>query len=124
MPVWLGMTLKRAVGDRLVLEREPEWLAEVSIDVAHGYGAVRLGNQAIGVRQWLDLEVPANDLGEPLLLGGSEPSDQAVGWKHRQSGVLERDEAHQHVPVRPVTADLLGVNPRGLVAMVPIGDQE
>ena len=39
-------------------------------------------------------------------------------------GILERDEAHQHVAVLALAADLLGVHARGLVAVVTIGDQQ
>ena len=39
-------------------------------------------------------------------------------------GVLERDEAHQHVAVRALAADLVGVDARGLVAVVAVGDQQ
>jgi hypothetical protein len=47
-----------------------------------------------------------------------------VGREHGQARVLERDEAHQHVAVIALAADLLRVDARGLVAMVAVGDQQ
>jgi hypothetical protein len=47
-----------------------------------------------------------------------------VGGEHRHARVIEGDQAHQRVVVRPFAADLLGVDPSGLVAVVPVGDQE
>ena len=41
-----------------------------------------------------------------------------------QARVLERDEAHQHVAVLALAADLVGVHARGLVAVVAVGDEQ
>ena len=51
-------------------------------------------------------------------------ADEAVGREDRQARVLQRDEAHEHVAVRALAADLLGVHARGLVAVVAVGDQQ
>ena len=47
-----------------------------------------------------------------------------MGGEHRQPRILQRDQAHQHVAVVTLAADLLGVDPRGLVAMMAVGDQQ
>ena len=44
--------------------------------------------------------------------------------EHRQSGILERDQAHEHVAVRTLAADFLGVDACGLVAMVAVGYEQ
>ena len=44
--------------------------------------------------------------------------------EHGQPRVVERDQRHQRVAVRPVAADLVGVGARGLVAVVAVGDQQ
>ena len=41
-----------------------------------------------------------------------------------QARVLQRDQAHEHVAVAALAADLLGVHARGLVAVVAVGDQQ
>ena len=50
--------------------------------------------------------------------------DQAMGREDGQAFVLQGDEAHQHVAVVALAADLVGVDARGLVAMVAVGDQQ
>ncbi len=47
-----------------------------------------------------------------------------MGREHGQALVLQGDEAHQHVAVSAFAADLLGVDARGLVAVVAVGDQQ
>jgi len=47
-----------------------------------------------------------------------------VGGEDGQAGIFERHQAHQHVAVRSLAADLVGVDPGGLVAVVTVGDQE
>ena len=49
-----------------------------------------------------------------------EPGDEPVGGEDLEPRVLERDEAHEHVP----GAALLVVDAGGLVAVVPVGDQQ
>ncbi len=39
-------------------------------------------------------------------------------------GVLECDQVHEDVAVGTLAADLLGIGPRGFVAVVSVGDQE
>ncbi len=53
-----------------------------------------------------------------------EAAHEAVRGEDREPRVLERDEAHQHVAVRALAADLIGVHARGLVAVVAVGDQQ
>ncbi len=47
-----------------------------------------------------------------------------MGGEHGQARVLEGDQAHEHVAVGPLTADLLGVDAGRLVAVVAVGDQQ
>ena len=47
-----------------------------------------------------------------------------MGGEHGQAGILERHQVHQHVPVVALAADLVGVDPGGLVAVVAVGDQQ
>jgi hypothetical protein len=47
-----------------------------------------------------------------------------VGGEDGEARVLERDEAHEHVAVLALAADLVGVDARGLVAVVAVGDQQ
>ena len=47
-----------------------------------------------------------------------------MGGEDGQTRVLERDQAHQHVAVAALPAQLLGVDARGLVAVVAVGDQQ
>ena len=58
------------------------------------------------------------------MLVGAQVAQQAVGGEHGEPGILERDQAHQDVPVRALAADLLGVHAGGLVAVVAVGDQQ
>ena len=44
--------------------------------------------------------------------------------KIEQARIVERHQEHQHVAVLPLAADLVGIRPRGLVAVVPIRDQQ
>ena len=52
------------------------------------------------------------------------PRDEAVGGEDGQPWSCERDEAHEHVAVLALAADLLGVDARGLVAVVAVGDEQ
>ena len=47
-----------------------------------------------------------------------------MGGEDEQAGVGERAEQHQDVAVVALAADLVGVHPRGLVAVVAVGDQQ
>ena len=51
-------------------------------------------------------------------------ADEAVGGEDGQPLVLQRDQAHEHVAVLALAADLLGVDARGLVAVVAVGDEQ
>ena len=75
-------------------------------------------------RPALDLEIAPQRVGERLVLVGAQAADEPMGGKHGQTRILERDQAHEHVPVRPLAADLLGVDARGLIAVVAVGDQQ
>ena len=57
-------------------------------------------------------------------LGEVKLVDQPVGGEHRQTGILQRHEAHHHVAMGALAADLLGVHASGFVAMMPVGDQQ
>ena len=50
-----------------------------------------------------------------------EPDREAVRGEDRQPGVLQRDQAHQHVVG---ARDLLLVDAGGLVAVMAVGDQQ
>ncbi len=82
------------------------------------------GGQRGGVLERFDLEVPADRLGERLVLIGAQAADQPVGREHGEARVLERDKAHEHVAVRAIAANLLGVHPGRLVAVMAVGDQQ
>ena len=47
-----------------------------------------------------------------------------MGGEDRETGVAQRDEAHERVTVGAVAADLVRVSARGLVAVVAVGDQQ
>jgi hypothetical protein len=53
-----------------------------------------------------------------------EGGEQPVGGEDGEPGVGHRAEEHQRVAVLALAADLLGVDARGLVAVVAVGDQE
>ena len=72
----------------------------------------------------LDVEVAPDRVRERLVLVGAQVAQQAVGGEHGQPGILERHQAHQHVALGALAADLLGVHARGLVAVVAVGDQQ
>ena len=58
------------------------------------------------------------------MLGLFDVVEQPVRGEDRQPRVLEGDQAHQDVAVVALAADLLGVDARGLVAVVAVGDQQ
>ena len=68
----------------------------------------------------LDLPVALDRGAQRLAPRLVEPADQPVGGEDGQPGVLERDEAHQHV----ARAALLLVHAGRLVAVVAVGDQQ
>ena len=47
-----------------------------------------------------------------------------MGGEDGQARVGQRAEEHQHVAVLALAADLVGVDARGLVAVVAVGDQQ
>ena len=47
-----------------------------------------------------------------------------MGRENREPGVLERDETHEHVAMRSLAADLIGIHAGGLVSVVAVGDQQ
>ena len=47
-----------------------------------------------------------------------------MGPEDRQAGIVERDEAHERVSMRPLTADLVRVDAGCLVAVMAVGDQQ
>ena len=53
-----------------------------------------------------------------------EAGQQAVRGEDGQARVAQRDEAHEHVAVPALAAALLGVDARGLVAVMAVGDQQ
>ncbi|CAA9531776.1 MAG: hypothetical protein AVDCRST_MAG30-3857 [uncultured Solirubrobacteraceae bacterium] len=114
------------VGDRLVLELQPERLLEEGVEVAEGQRAVEaaVGRAQLARLDPRDLEVPLEHDRELLLLVGGEAAHEAVRGEDREPGVLQRDEAHQDVAVGTLAADLLRVRARGLVAVVAVGDQQ
>ena len=59
---------------------------------------------------------------DALLVG--EAGQQPVGGEDGEAGVLERDQAHQHVAMAALAADLVRVDARGLVAVMAVGDQQ
>ena len=79
--------------------------------------------QRVAASSCSTIEVALGSPGERRLLA-VEARDQPVRREHLEARVLERDEAHQHVAVRSLAADLLGVDARGLIAVVAVGDQQ
>ena len=71
-----------------------------------------------------DVEVAPDRVRERLVLVRAQVAQEPVGREHGQPGILERHQAHQHVAVRALAADLLGVHAGGLVAVMAVGDQE
>ncbi len=63
-------------------------------------------------------------LRQRLAARGVEALDEAMGGEHREPGILERHQAHQHVAVIALPAHLLGIGARGLIAVVAVGDQQ
>ena len=114
---------QRGVGDRRVLQREPERAAVVRVEVADPHAAVRRGLELV-LGDLLDVPVAPDRLAQRDAPRVVEAGQQAVGGEDRQAGIAERHEAHQHVAVRALAADLLGVRARGLVAVVAVGDQQ
>ncbi len=53
-----------------------------------------------------------------------EAAQEAVVPEHGQAWIVERDQAHQRVAVVALAADLVGVHAGGLVAVVPVRDQQ
>src|SRR3954463_4869967 len=119
-----GGAAEGAVGERLVLEREPERALEVRVDVAHLERAVAVRRAQLVVLDRRDVEVLAQRAGERLLRLGGRLADQPVRREDGEARILERDEAHQHVAVLALAADLVGVDARGLVAVVAVGDEQ
>ena len=118
---------KRAVGDRLVLQREPERPLEVAVHVAERHAVVRRRRLELArAGQLLDVEVAPRRLRDRDLLVGVllQSREQAVGGEDQQARVLERHQEHQHVAVVALAADLVRVDACGLVAVVAVGDQE
>ena len=122
--VGLRVAGERLVRKRLVLQGQPERLAEVGIDVPEPDVVGWFGCEVFWTLQALDVEVPPDRGGEGLMLIGSQPAEEAMGGKHGQTWVLEGDEAHEHVPVLALTSHLIGVDARGLVAVMPVGDEQ
>ena len=102
--VGLGVVGQRRVGDRLVLEREHERLAEVGVDVAEPDRlAVRPGASSAVLVEPLDLEVAPERVGQRLVLVGAEVLGAGGGWGTRSA----RDPR-----ARPGTSARSGAGPR------------
>jgi hypothetical protein len=71
-----------------------------------------------------DLEIAAQGVGQRRVVFGAQAADEAVGGEHGQTRILERHQAHKHVAVRPLAADLLRVDAGGLVTVVAVGDEQ
>ena len=72
-----------------------------------------------------DLEVLADRVAKRALgIGLAQVREQSVVAEHGQPWIGERDERHQRVAVRAVAADRVSVGARGLVAVMPVGDQQ
>src|SRR3954449_7673408 len=100
----LGLALEGAVGDRLVLERQAERALEERVDVAHLERAVAVGRAQLGMLDRRDLEALPQRHGERLLRVPRRLTDQAMRGEDGEAGVLERDEAHEHVAVLALAA--------------------
>ena len=128
--VGLGEVGERAVGDRLVLQRQAERALEVRVDVAELERRARVAAGPGGSSSVLPSSVMSKHsrsvAASASWRGGvaGEPADEAVRREDHQARVLERDEVHQDVAVLALAADLVGVDARGLVAVVPVGDQQ
>ena len=58
-----------------------------------------------------DVEVALERLRERVAAVVVEPADEAMRGEHRQPGILQRDQAHEDVPVLALAADLLARRP-------------
>ena len=122
--VGLGLAGQRGVRQRLVLEGQPLGHASGAVEVAErDAGRVRGGSRSSSSIGWESKASSSVRVSlRPLVV--VEPGQQAVRGEDRQPGVRERAEEHQHVAVLALAADLLGVDARGLVAVVAVGDQQ
>ena len=82
------------------------------------------GGRRSALADLLDVEERAQRVRQRLLGLGRGVADEAVGGEDRESLVLQGDQAHEHVAVLALAADLLGVDARGLVAVVAVGDEQ
>ena len=117
------MSGERGVGDRLVSQGQPQRprcveVAELERPVPGRRRELRRARQ---LRRRSRARSPAASASLPR---GVQAAHEAVRGEHGQARVLERDEAHQHVAVLALAADLLGVDARRLVAVVAVGDQQ
>jgi hypothetical protein len=97
----------------------------MAVGVAHDHAVALQARQPIPVGLG-DLEGAGQDLADRLLfLGGTaQAGEQAVGGEDRQALIRGRAQEHEHVAVLALAAHLLGVDPRGFVAVVAVGDQQ
>jgi hypothetical protein len=70
------------------------------------------------------LEVAREDLPQGGAAAIVEPADQAVDREDRQARVGQGAQAHEHVAVGALAADLLGVDASRLVAVVAVGYEQ
>ena len=95
---------------------------DVAVDRSAAVGA-RLGNQCVAL-DGTSVERLVDQSLEAVSARVVRRLDQPMRRKDRQAGIGHRDEAHQHVAVVSLPADLVRIRARGLVAMVAVGDQQ
>ena len=78
------------------------------------------------VAELLDLEVAPGNVADRLLLLAVvlQPGEHPVGGEDEQARVVERHQEHQHVAMVALAAQLVRIHARGLVAVVPVRDQQ
>ena len=84
------------------------------------------GSSSRGVVERLDLEVAPGDVADRLLLLAVvlQAGEHPVGGEDEQPRVVERHQEHQHVAVVALATHLVRIHARGLVAVVPVRDQQ
>ena len=114
----------RGVGNRRVLEHQPVRALLTDIDVAELDPFVLRRRQLLHAGERRHREVGLDRVAQRVPLRLGEVAHQAMGREHGKAGVLQRDQTHQHVPVRPLAADLLGVDAGRLIAVMAVSDQQ
>ena len=121
------MPRERAVGDRLVLERDPVGLLVEGVHVAEGDPAVvppARARAASASSSTSKSRISTSRIASCLAVSSLRPVSSRWVGKTSRPGSDERAEQHQHVAVLALAADLVGVHARGLVAVMAVGDQQ